>query len=208
MGSTSEQDQPVSVQLGSLQVQGFVKKETQVANYLGLQYATIPARFRQSQPVHHSSLTGVLDATLYGPRCPQVDRPGDSPLFEGVRRSSEYPTDEFGCLRLNVYTPPAPAHELLPVLVWIHGGGFVFGDGNSEFDGNFLVRHSIDSGKPIIYVAINYRLGYFGFLTSKELQDEARGAGEVEFVNMALYDQRVALLWVGASPMPGGCAEN
>jgi carboxylesterase type B len=106
--------------------------------------------------------------------------------------------DEFGCLRLNIYTPANKRDGLLlPVVVWIHGGGFVFGDGGPEFDGNALVRHSMDTQNPVVFVALNYRLGYFGFLTSRELQAEAAAAGEVAFTNMAFHDQRVALLWVG-----------
>ncbi|KAJ9607703.1 hypothetical protein H2200_007781 [Cladophialophora chaetospira] len=187
----------VAVQIGNLKVQGIINPDTKVANYLGIQYATIPARFRQSKPINLSEASGILDATKYGPRCPQItsNRPETKHLYEGVRRSSEYPLDEFGCLRLNIYVPQG-AHGPLPVVVWIHGGGFIFGDGNSEFDGNYLVQHSLEKGKPIIYVAINYRLGFFGFLTSKELRAEAEASGETPFSNMAMHDQRVALLWI------------
>ena len=197
MGSVPAETDKTSVQVGNLKVEGIINQTTKVANYLGIQYATIPARFRQSKANNLSEAGGVLDATQYGPRCPQitVNRPEPAHLFEGVRRSSEYPTDEFGCLRLNIYVPQGD-HGPLPVVVWIHGGGFIYGDGNSEFDGNYLVQHSLEKGKPIIYVAINYRLGFFGFLASKELRAEAEGSGETAFSNMAMHDQRVALLWV------------
>ncbi|KAH0843168.1 carboxylesterase [Fonsecaea pedrosoi] len=197
MSSQSQQGQDVSVQIGNLQVQGLINKTQKVANYLGIQYATIPARFRQSKLVDLSERSGVLDATQYGPRCPQItaNRPETAHLYEGVRRSYEYPMDEFGCLRLNIYVPKG-SHGPLPVLVWIHGGGFVFGDGNSEFDGNYLVEHALESGKPIIFVAMNYRLGFFGFLASEELRAEATASGEIPFANMAMHDQRVALLWI------------
>ncbi|KIW91326.1 uncharacterized protein Z519_08222 [Cladophialophora bantiana CBS 173.52] len=197
MASQVQQTHDVSVQIGNLQVQGFVNKAHKVANYLGIQYATIPARFRQSKLINLSEKSGVLDATRYGPRCPQntVNRSETAHLYEGVRRSSEYPLDEFGCLRLNIYVPEGN-HGTLPVLVWIHGGGFIFGDGNSEYDGNYLVKHALEKGKPIIFVAMNYRLGFFGFLTSKELRAEASADGETPFSNMAMHDQRVALLWI------------
>lgn len=197
MANHSGKPRPASVQIGNVQVQGFTNLTTEVENYLGIQYATIPARFRPSQVTDLSSLNGVLDATQYGPRCPQnpMVRTETAHLYQGVRLGSEDSLDEFGCLRLNIYTPPQP-HQPFPVLVWIHGGGFIFGDGNSEYDGNFLVRHSIDNGKPIVFVAMNYRLGYFGFLTSKELKAEAVSSGETPFTNVGLYDQRVALLWV------------
>jgi carboxylesterase type B len=99
-------------------------------------------------------------------------------------------------LRLNIFTPAAQQSRPLPVLVWIHGGGFVFGDGGWEFDGNHLVQHAVESGKPMVFVTLNYRLGYFGFLTSKELKEEAAKDGQKPFSNMAFYDQRLALLWV------------
>jgi len=178
-------------------VQGKTNQTSRVANYLGIQYATIPARFRQSKPTNLREASGTLDATQYGPRCPQItlDRPETAHLYQDVHRSSVYPMDEFGCLRLNIYVPQG-AHGPLPVVVWIHGGGFIFGDGNSECDGNYLVQHSLDKGKSIVFVALNYRLGFFGFLTSKELRAEAEASGETAFSNMALHDQRVALLWI------------
>ncbi len=197
MGSVPTETDNVSVQVGDLKIQGIINQDTKVTNYLGIQYASIPARFRQSKAIKLSDASGTLDATQYGPRCPQltVNRPETAHLYQGVRRSSEYPTDEFGSLRLNIYVPQGD-HGPLPVVVWIHGGGFIFGDGNSEYDGNHLVQHSLEKGKPIIYVAINYRLGFFGFLTSKELRAEAEASGETVFSNMAMHDQRVALLWV------------
>ena len=75
------------------------------------------------------------------------------------------------CLALNVYTPPAPkpsANGLpprLPVLVYIHGGGFQFGAG-AEFDGSILATR----GAGAIVVTLNYRLGPLGFWASTELQ--------------------------------------
>ncbi|OQV06642.1 hypothetical protein CLAIMM_11184 [Cladophialophora immunda] len=192
---------PTFAQLGDFQVQGYINPHTQVANFLGIQYATIPARFRQAQLVDTANIAveGSLNATQYGPRCPQTDRRtrGDEHLFGELPRSFDFPKDEFGCLRLNVYTPrDIPAGKLLPVLVWIHGGGFTFADGGADFDGNYLVQHSVLSGRPIVYVGINYRLGYLGFLTSKELQAEAASNGEAGFANMGLYDQRLALEWI------------
>lgn len=63
-------------------------------------------------------------------------------------------------------------------------------------DGNYIVQHSIDIGKPVVFVTMNYRLGYHGFLFSKELQAESRRKGEEGFANLAFHDQRLALQWV------------
>ncbi|KAL7904471.1 Carboxylesterase [Trichoderma velutinum] len=86
--------------------------------------------------------------------------------------------------------------EKLPVLVWIHGGGFTYGDATYGYDGNWIVEHSISIGRPIIVVTLQYRLGYYGFLSSKELQAEARASGEAGFANVGLHDQRLGLQWV------------
>ncbi|EPE10351.1 para-nitrobenzyl esterase [Ophiostoma piceae UAMH 11346] len=194
------------VQVGShLAVKGFINPSTNIANYLGIKFASVPARFRQSKPVPLESFTGELDATDYGPRCPQ---PADKPkalrqhLYNLNRDSASVPEDEHECLVLNVYTPPN-AEELveqrgkpLPVFVWIHGGGWTIGDGGPDYDGNWQVAESIELGKPFIFVAINYRLGYYGFLTSKELKAEADQNGETWFANPGVYDQRLGLEWV------------
>lgn len=63
-------------------------------------------------------------------------------------------------------------------------------------DGNFMVKHAMDSGKPFMYATLNYRLGLFGFLSSEELRAEAAELGEVHYANNGHYDQRLALLWV------------
>jgi carboxylesterase type B len=121
-----------------LSIQGFIRSSTSIANFLGIKYASIPARFRQAQPIDLESLTGTINATEYGPRCPQPDDPPRERrkhLFEGIRASKTYPKVEFECLSLNVYTPPdlRSTDRKLPVFVWIHGGGWTIGDGASEY---------------------------------------------------------------------------
>jgi carboxylesterase type B len=66
-------------------------------------------------------------------------------------------------------------------------------------DGNFLVKRSLEIGRPIIIVTINYRLNVFGFLSSRELIEEARGLGEKPISNQGLNDQRIALQWIQSS---------
>ncbi|XP_067007339.2 juvenile hormone esterase isoform X2 [Anabrus simplex] len=89
------------------------------------------------------------------------------------------------CLYLNVYSPKLPgsgSEKPLPVMVWIHGGGFVFGCGNTDIHGpDYLV----DAG--VIVVTFNYRLGILGFLC---LNDPAAPG------NVGLKDQVAALRWV------------
>lgn len=101
------------------------------------------------------------------------------------------PTD---CLTLDIVRPaavqPGPVRPLLPVFVWIYGGGFTAGgSADSRYNTSYLVNASISIQKPIIAVSINYRLGAWGFLSSKEVQAESSS-------NAGLYDQRLALRWI------------
>lgn len=92
------------------------------------------------------------------------------------------------CLFLNVWTPAQSDTNRLPVMVWVHGGGFNFDSGlNPLFDGVQLCR------KGVIVVAINYRLGNFGFLAHPALdaEDPVGNSG-----NFGIQDVMLALHWV------------
>ena len=92
------------------------------------------------------------------------------------------------CLNLNIWTPAAAASDRLPVMVWIHGGGFQAGAGpEPRHDGDALAR------KGVVVVTINYRLGVFGFLAHPEL---TRESGRNASGNYGLLDQVAALRWV------------
>lgn len=93
---------------------------------------------------------------------------------------------------MNITVPTGTKSEdQLPVLVFIHGGGFAIG-GNwwPQYDFARLVELSVEAGKPFIGININYRVGALGFLTSPEL----RAAGYK--ANNGLRDQRTALRWI------------
>ena len=92
------------------------------------------------------------------------------------------------CLYLNVYRPAKPASDDLPVMVWIHGGGYTTGSGSQAlYDGANLAR------KGVVVVTINYRLGAFGFLAHPALTSESqRGTSG----NYGILDQIEALRWV------------
>lgn len=143
-------------------------------HFAGIPYAAPPVgplRWQPPQPA--VPWTGVRDATKIGPHCVQD---GDSEPEAGRL------TDE-DCLTLNVWTPP-PADELRPVMVWLHGGAFVNGNG-AMYDSRWFV----DRG-DIIVVTLNYRLGALGFLAHPALGP----AGAVG--NYGLADQQAALRWV------------
>ncbi|RHZ55824.1 putative carboxylesterase [Aspergillus thermomutatus] len=178
---------------------GFVST-LRVAHFLGVQFARIPARFRQAELVHPAGHDGSVDTTKYGPISPQPpdnSREFRQHLFAGAP-AANLKQSEFDCLRLNIYTPQVviSSGEKVPVLVWIHGGGWAIENGNADFSGDFLVRHSVENKKPIVFVSINYRLGLLGFLSSSELSEEADRYGEVGWANQGLHDQRLALQWV------------
>jgi carboxylesterase type B len=74
------------------------------------------------------------------------------------------------------------------MLICLSGGGFELG-GTSMYDGTSLVAESVAQGKPIIFVAVNYRVGGFGFMPGKEILADGSG-------NLGLLDQRLGLEWV------------
>lgn len=103
------------------------------------------------------------------------------------------------CLYLNVWSP-AVRSEPLPVMVWLHGGGFTIGSGSlPPYDGKAL------AGRGVVVVTLNYRLGHLGFFAHPALENED---GE-RLYNFALLDQITALQWVRDNIAAfGGDAEN
>jgi carboxylesterase type B len=147
--------------------------------FRGVPYAAPPvgrARWRAARP--HPGWGGVRDATQYGPSAPQPWRPGGLPP---VGSHGEPPFDE-DCLTLNVWTPGIDDLRR-PVLVWIHGGGFLTGSGNLPF----YAADTFARDGDLVAISINYRLGPLGFLS---------GAGDA---NVWLTDQVAALRWVSAN---------
>ncbi len=162
-------------------VQGALSGDGQVRAFLGIPYAAPPVgplRWKPPQPA--PAWSGVRSATRFGPRCMQTQ------LFPDMVFRDSGPSED--CLTLNVWTPVAKSAGPLPVMVWIHGGGFVTG-GSSEprQDGEHLAR------KGVVVVSMNYRLGIFGFFALPSLAAESpkHAAG-----NYGLMDQAAALDWV------------
>lgn len=166
---------PASAGLGSLTVstdKGVVAgaEADGVDRFLGIPYAAPPVDgLRWQPPAPAAGWSGVRSATSYGSRCLQ------STTDRGPGMSED-------CLYLNVHVPARPADHPLPVLFWIHGGGFMNGSGDL-YDGSLLARTN-----DVVVVTINYRLGAFGFLGVPGLSQQ--GAG-----NYGLLDQEAALRW-------------
>jgi len=150
-------------------------RENGVIKFLGIPYAKPPVgalRWMPPQPV--AKWTGVRRAYKFGPTCAQVTTLGP---FAGPPNSNE------DCLYLNVFTQDTKAK--LPVLVWIHGGGYFDGASN-DYDPSKLVT----KGKLVV-VTLNYRLNLFGFMAHPALNAEGHPIG-----NYGLMDMQAALKWV------------
>ncbi len=152
-----------------------------VRSWRGIRYAAAPTGDRRwRDPVAAPAATEEVDATAYGPVCPQLANPG-------VPLGDDAVLDE-DCLVLNVWSPEggdaAPAR---PVMVWIHGGAYTFGSSSQPlFDATSLVGRG-----DVVVVTINYRLGAFGFLDLEGLLPDS-GFDR----NLALKDVLLALHWV------------
>ncbi|XP_025194181.1 esterase E4-like isoform X1 [Melanaphis sacchari] len=135
-------------------------------SYTGIPYANPPiGELRFKAPVPVEPWDGVLDATKESNICIQ----------QGNTDSQE------DCLYLNVYSPKTNKKSL-PIMFWIHGGGFISGHGRSSLYGPDYIMD-----KDVILVTIHYRLGIFGFLSTED--DVIPG-------NYGVKDQVAALRWV------------
>jgi len=153
-----------------------------VDSFKGVRYAAPPVgplRWRPPQP--EPAWTGPRDAGQVGAICIQPPANGDN----GV---GPLPMSE-DCLTLNVWSP-VEREVPLPVMVWIHGGGFINGSGTAAlYDGTRLAR------RGVVVVTINYRLGRLGFFAHPALTAEAVAEGGV-VSNQGLADMVAALEWV------------
>jgi acetylcholinesterase len=172
-----------------------------VDSFKGIPFAQPPVgplRLKPPQPIVAN--LGIVDATGVPRACPQFltatntsSLPSDTlaklletPAIQGATDSGE------DCLTLNVQRPSsATAGSNLPILFWIFGGGFEFGSTQS-YDATQLILNSVVQGKEIIYVAVNYRLGGFGFLPGEQIKADGSA-------NLGLLDQRLGLQWVAGN---------
>lgn len=155
-------------------------RESGLSVFKGLPYAQAPVgdlRWRAPRP--HPTWKGVRPARVFAPACMQtgVSMPGETP-----------PKVSEDCLYLNIWTPQAKRGANLPVMVWIHGGGFTNGSAAMPlYWGDRLAR------RGVVVVSLAYRLGPFGFLAHPEL---TRESGRDSSGDWGLMDQIAALQWV------------
>lgn len=156
-------------------------EENGIAGFRGIPYAEPPiGRGRFAAPKPARRFAAIFHADSYGPAAPQR-RSLPEPLAELSRLMRSFSED---CLNLHVWTPDLQGKR--PVLVFIHGGGFIIGAG-AQYPGDDLARRG-----DAVVVTLNYRLGLFGFNAFAELFP-----GDDRFAaNAGLLDQRLALEWV------------
>ncbi|POS81392.1 carboxylesterase [Diaporthe helianthi] len=189
--TTTILEHPSVGQIHGVQPQG----QAHVEQYLGIQYATLENAFARAKLVE--TYKSPIRATEPGPLTVADPKNIDNEhlLLQHSLPHPEYSFSATECLTLNVSAPSLDARGTsahpLPVVVFIHGGGFVTGSANwPQWDLGPLVEQSVKLDSPVIAVGINYRLGPFGFLTSSALREAGFKA------NNGLDDQKVGLRWV------------
>jgi carboxylesterase type B len=136
-----------------------------VSIWLGIRYAKPPIGSLRLQPPEKVDNDGTIVTQSFGAQCFQMDIPSNTNISED-------------CLFLNIYRPSKAAlkengdgdndddddesSDSLPVMFWIHGGGFNDGSGQI-YDSRSLVNTSVALKTPTLVVTINYRLSFFGF---------------------------------------------
>jgi para-nitrobenzyl esterase len=175
---------PLTIKTEQGKAHGKTINDGKVKAYLGLPYAAAPVgdlRWKTPQPP--AKWKGQRDATKYGAHCMQAE------VYSDMSFQDSGPSED--CLFLNVFTPgDAKAKSKLPVMFWIHGGGYSGGSASEpRHNGDFLPT------KGVVLVTINYRLGVLGFLATEDLAKEANGTAG----NYGLFDMVAALRWVRAN---------
>lgn len=173
------QNARVTTENGTLE--GIYAPDKNLKMYYGIPYAQAPVgdlRWKAPQP--HENWTGTRDAKTFG------DRPMQEKLWDDLIYRSQKISED--CLYLNVWAPADAQESKLPVLFYIHGGGFSAGDGSElRYDGASMAQ------KGMVVVTINYRLNVFGFFAHPELDAESASGSSG---NYGLLDQVAALKWV------------
>lgn len=197
----------VTVTIPSGTIVGSATESIEIFN--GIPFADPPTgSLRFKPPIKLSTHLGTFDATGVAKVCPQDPIPG-SPSSSTIQKQDtaknvlsnsssidkndgvESPDQSEDCLTVTVHRPRGiQAGADLPVLFYIFGGGFIIGSTSDPVnDPTKLVQTGIDLGQPFIFVAVNYRLGGWGFMPGAEiLHDGSANAG--------LLDQRMGLEWV------------
>ncbi|MGQ7933565.1 carboxylesterase/lipase family protein [Paraburkholderia sp. D1E] len=151
-----------------------------IVSFRGIPYAAAPVgNLRWKEPQAVQPWSGVRNATTFGAKCWAAAAMGGPIATANVSED---------CLYLNVWSGAKTRGAKLPVMVWIHGGGFQFGTASDDsLDGTALAK------KGVVLVTLNYRLGVFGHLSRPDLDAESNGHKSGMY---GIEDQIAALMWV------------
>ncbi|KAF5348564.1 hypothetical protein D9756_009623 [Leucocoprinus leucothites] len=178
------------VDLGYAKYQGTLNNDTGNIEFLGVRYAAAPTgTLRWQAPQAPQTTSGVQLANTQPNTCMQAGNGANtvSPFLNSssvTRRQSDAPPASEDCLFVNIVTP-ASGNGNLPVVVWIHPGGYAWGDAY-HYTPEDLVE---EAGGQAVAVVLQHRLGLFGFLAGQKVHD-----GGV--LNSGLLDQQFAFQWV------------
>jgi para-nitrobenzyl esterase len=168
-------DEPLEVKTDTGVVKGLVQGDSRM--WRGIPYAAPPVgALRWKAPQAVAAWDDVKETFELGSNCPQVFSPFGSAS-----------TDE-DCLYLNIWAP-RDKHDV-PVLVWFHGGAFIYGSGGETY----YTGQPLAETQGVIVVTVNYRLGAFGFLAHAGLA--AEDPAHPTSGNYGFEDQLAALKWV------------
>lgn len=149
--------------------------------FLGVPYAQPPVgplRFQTPKSIN-KPWGSPLQATKYSAACVGYG-------------SDDWPYAELSedCLYLNIVRPAGYEKEKLPVAFWMHGGGLYQGSSvDQRYNFSSMIQRSVEIGKPVIGVSVNYRLSMWGFITGEEVLKNG-------VANLGFRDQRLAMHWV------------
>lgn len=153
-----------------------------VETFLGVPYAAPPVgALRYRKPQRHPGWEGVRPAVAFGdaPVQPVFDDPSQ-------KRYGVFEDSSEDCLVLNVWTPAADPAARLPVIVFLHGGGYIGGSGAVPVYGG-----GVHAREGVVWVTVNHRLGGPGFVYLDELFPGLSGTG-----HLGIWDQVQALEWL------------
>ena len=170
---------------------GRLAQDESVVSFRGIPYALPPVgSHRWRPPVSYPKWQGERLAREFGPACMQPGPKSSSNTSLYSYRPAEQSSED--CLYVNVWTPVEALNKgkkaLLPVMIWVHGGGFKVGSSSMDlYNGSALAK------KGVVVVSFNYRLGIFGYFSHPEL---TAGPEERLSANYGTLDQLEALYWV------------
>lgn len=155
-----------------------------VRHWLGVPFAQQPhadLRFQRPKALPANASTTHVDATEFGPTCPQYEATAPSVYNKIIREFFIWGDSGDNCLTVSIWAPLNPTNSSLPVFIWIHGGGDTTGGSSVPYQNP---QKWVQRTQSHIVVSLQYRLNFFG---------NPNGPGLTE--NLGFWDTRMAMEW-------------